>query len=585
MRALVLVITYWLFIGSGIAHAQWQLRVENSESYQKPLKTFISPAEYASLTEVQQAADTIAINLQLAGYFQAYVQPLPTTDSLVYRVEVYPGSPFRWAYLQPGNLDPVMQAQSGYREELFLQQPFRYNDFQQLVENCLEYSESHGYPFASVRLKDVKIDKEEVSATLDYHSGPLIRFGELNVVGTERVNPEFLEAYLGIRTGTIYSEKKVRQITSRLQLLPYLSLVGPVETRFQNEVADLYLPLSYQPTNQINGILSVLPNAGPDGELLLTGELNILLRNLGRTGKTFSLNWQRLQVASQQLEIAYDHPNLLRSPFGVGFNFSLLKEDTLFLNRNVNLNVSYVSGSSQRITAFADWRSSRLTGENSFTTETVAPPLADVSIQGAGLRYEWNRVDRLLFPRRGYMLSVSGRWGRKSVSFWTQEDVQNDQLTYQTEESSQWAGELSFAQYYMLGGSVGLFHRLRGAGLLDQQLFLNELYRLGGLKSLRGFTDNWFFASQYALSNLELRWLLEPESAVPSYLFVFYDQAWLREEYQDYRDMDIPLGVGAGITVSTQAGLFSLVYALGKSQDQVLNFNASKVHFGYINRF
>jgi len=585
MRAFVLVITYWLFIGSGIAHAQWQLRLENPESDRELLKAYLPSAEYASLAEVQQAADTIAINLQQAGYFQAYVQPLPTTDSLVYRVEVYPGPPFRWAYLQPGNLDPIMQAQSGYREELFLQQPFHYADFQQLIENCLEYSESHGYPFASVRLKDIKIDRQEVSATLDYQSGPLIRFGELNVVGTERVNPEFLEAYLGIRTGTIYSETKVRQITSRLQLLPYLSLEGPVETRFQNEVADLYLSLSYQHTNQIDGILSVLPDAGRDGELLLTGELNILLRNLGRTGKTLLLNWQRLQVASQKLTIAYDHPNLLRSPFGVGFDFSLLKEDTLFLNRNVNLNVSYVCGSSQRITVFGDWRSSRLTGESSFTSETVALPLADVSIRGGGIRYEWNQVDRLLFPRRGYTLSVFGRGGRKSVSFWTKEDTQNDELTYQTEESSQWAGELSFAQHYMLGGSVGLFHRLRGAGLLDQQLFLNELYRLGGLKSLRGFTDNWFFASQYALSNLELRWLLEPESAVPSYLFAFYDQAWLREEYQDYHDIDVPLGLGAGISVSTRAGLFSLVYALGKSQDQVLNFNASKVHFGYINRF
>ncbi|MEM9674423.1 MAG: BamA/TamA family outer membrane protein [Bacteroidota bacterium] len=585
MRALVLVIMYWLFVGSGATYAQWQLRIENSEPDKELLRSYLPSVEYASLVEVQQAVDTIIITLQRTGYFQAYVQPLPTTDSLIYRVRIHPGSPFRWAYLQSGNLDPIMQAQSGYREELFLQQPFQYDDFQQLVENCLNYSENHGYPFASVRLKDVKIEGQEISAALDYQSGSLIHFGELNVVGTERVNPEFLEAYLGIRTGSVYSEKKVAQITSRLQLLPYLLLEGPVETRFQNEVADLYLPLSYQPTNQIDGILSVLPDAGRDGELLLTGELNILLRNLGRTGKTFSLNWQRLQVASQQLAITYDHPNLLRSPLGIGFNFSLLKEDTLFLNRNVNLNVSYVSGSSQRITAFGDWRSSRLTGENSFTTETVAPPLADVSIQGGGLRYEWNQVDRLLFPRRGYSLSISGRGGRKSVSFWTQEDAQNDLLTYQTVESDQWAGELSFAQYYMLGSSVGLFHRLRGAGLLDEQLFLNELYRLGGIKSLRGFNDNWFFASQFALSNLELRWLLEPESAIPSYLFAFYDQAWLREEYQGYRGVDVPLGIGAGISVSTSAGLFSLVYALGKSQDQELNFSTSKVHFGYISRF
>lgn len=585
MRAFVLSIAYWVALGIGAAYAQWELQVDGGEDELAFLKPYLPSANYSSQAEAQQAADNIIVSLQHAGYFQATLKPLPTTDSLIYRVEIYPGQPFRWAYLQPGNLDPVMQAQSGFREQLFLQQSFQYADFQKLVANCLEYSEDHGYPFASVQLVNVEIDGQEISATLDYQSGPLIRFGELNVIGTEKINPEFLEAYLGIRTGTIYSEKKVAQIISRLQLLPYLSVTGSVETRFQNEVADLYIPLASLATNQVDGILSVLPNASQSGNLLLTGELSILLRNLGQSGKNFSLNWQRLQVASQQLAIAYDHPNILRSSYGVGFNFNLLKEDTLFINRRINFTLSYIAGKNQRIDAFGDWRSSRLTGENIIDNNNFTLSLADVSVQGGGLRYQWNRVDHQLFPRRGYTLSLLGRGGSKLVSFWTQEGTQNNQLTYQTKQSSQWAGELSFAQYYMLESTFIIYHRLQGGGLLDDQLFVNELYRLGGLKSLRGFVDNMFFASQFALSNIELRWLLEPKNPVPSYLFAFYDQAWLRKQREGRNSIDIPLGIGAGISVSTRAGLFSLVYALGKSRNQMLNLNTSKVHFGYISRF
>nr|WKN38395.1 BamA/TamA family outer membrane protein [Tunicatimonas sp. TK19036] len=586
MRIFLLGVAYWLILGSGVTYAQWQVQVNITDEEKKIAEPYFPSTQHETLASAQTAVAEMITSLQQSGYFQAYATPLPPQDSLLYAVELSVGNPFHWAYLKPGNLDAALQAQSGYREQLFLQQPFHYADFQQMVENCLDYSEEHGFPFASVRLKDIDVEDQAITATLDYQSGPLIRFGELNIIGADNIKPEFLEAYLGVRTGTVYSEKKVAQITSRLQLLPFLTLDGPVETRFQNEVADLYLPLTVQPSNQIDGVLSVLPDVGRDDrKLLLTGELNILLRNLAKSGKTFFLHWQRLQVASQQLSISYDHPNLLRSPFGFGFNFNLLKEDILFLNRKANLSASYLTGKNHRITLFGDWRASRLTGERATMVGNGSSDFADVSVHGGGLQYDWTQVDQLLFPRRGYAFTLMGRSGRKTVSFWKREGTQNDQLIYQTQVSPQWASEFSFTQYYMFGSNLGISHQIQGAALLDNSLFLNELYRLGGLKSLRGFADNWFYASQYALSKLELRWLLEPEIAIPSYLFAFYDQAWMRQQYHNKSNRDYPTGIGAGVSISTRAGLFSLAYALGKSKNQAMSLSTSKVHFGYISRF
>lgn len=585
MRVFILSITYYLTLGISLANAQWQLQVVGSDTELAFLRPYLPSSDFLSRAETRQAANNIITELQQAGYFQAYIELLPPKDSLEYRVTIHAGNSFRWAYLQPGNLDPLLQAYSGYREELFLRQPFLYTDFQKLVNNCLEYTENNGYPFASIQLVDAEIKNQEVSATLAYQSGPLIRFGELNIEGTEKINPEFLEAYLGIQTGTIYSGKKVAQISSRLQRLPYLMLTGPIETKFQNEAADLYLPLAYQASSQVDGILSVLPAEGQGGGVLLTGELNVLLRNLSRSGKMFSLNWQRLQVASQQLSLEYSHPNALRSPLGVNINFNLLKEDTLFLNQQAKLALSYLISGNHRVEVFGDWRSSRLIGENTTTTDYNIPSLANTAVKGGGIGYNWSQVDELLFPRRGYLLALEGRLGQKTTSFWMSEPLQAGQLTQHSEASLQWAGELSFAQHYMVGPALGIYSRLQGGGLADNQLFANELYRLGGLRNLRGFADNAFFASQYVLSNLELRWLLEPESTIPSYLFAFYDQAWMQQQGQQHNTIDTPLGMGAGISITTRAGLFSLAYALGKSQNQTLSFSASKVHFGYISRF
>ena len=46
-------------------------------------------------------------------------------------------------------------------------------------------------------------------------------------------------------------------------------------------------------------------------------------------------------------------------------------------------------------------------------------------------------------------------------------------------------------------------------------VFENELYRIGGLKTLRGFDEDSIFASFYTIGPLETRYLLERNSSVP----------------------------------------------------------------------
>ncbi len=107
------------------------------------------------------------------------------------------------------------------------------------------------------------------------------------------------------------------------------------------------------------------------------------------------------------------------------------------------------------------------------------------------------------------------------------------------------------------------------------------MFRLGGLNTLRGFNENQFFASNYVLSNAELRMHFESNS----FLFLFYDQSYIVTDIGDETSSDEPFGFGLGLQLNTKSGDFKFAYALGKSNSQVINFNLSKIHFGIINRF
>jgi hemolysin activation/secretion protein len=128
-----------------------------------------------------------------------------------------------------------------------------------------------------------------------------------------------------------------------------------------------------------------------------------------------------------------------------------------------------------------------------------------------------------------------------------------------------------------------LLLRLRSEGLLNPRLFTNDLLRLGGLNTLRGFNENQFYASSFALATAEFRQFIGPDS----YVFAFADQAYFRHSLEADRFDDHPVGLGAGLSFRTAAGMFQFVYSLGQagSINQRFGLNASKIHFGLTSRF
>ncbi len=541
-----------------LKHYQYQKNHSDSLSRQLTLQQFLAA-------------------LQQDGYFTARTSSLRQTKDTLYAT-VHPGHRYEWAYLQAGNLNAEIQERSGFREKLFLEKPFRYDQIRHLFEKILQQAENTGYPFATVQLKEVQVAGNHVSAAITYQPGPYITFGRVQVKGTRQIKPEFLQAYLGIQPKSSYDERKIKRIGNLIRALPYLDMTAPVAVTFQNETADVVLTVSERKSNQVDGVVNFLPPEAKGDPWLLTGEFHIALNNLAKSGKQFALDWQRLQIQSQQLKLSYEHPNVFHSFLHLGARFSLYKEDTLFVNRRFAVETGFPFGATHQVRLITDWQSSRLTADRPGSDR----PAGNFDLFSLGLGYTRQQLDHAAFPRQGYALTLLGRAGRKKIgSDIIQSDLLPSDLPARSVQSSVY-GE--FTHYHKLSKAGVLFHKVSGGWLINEYLLLNDLYRLGGLHSLRGFYDNFFFASQYALSNLEVRWLLE-ESPGYSYLFVFYDQAYLLRTTYTQSNRERPAGLGIGLNLGTSAGLFRLAYAVGKTAQQPFNFNLAKIHFGYISRF
>ncbi|HVG42839.1 MAG TPA: BamA/TamA family outer membrane protein, partial [Chitinophagaceae bacterium] len=321
------------------------------------------------------------------------------------------------------------------------------------------------------------------------------------------------------------------------------------------------------------------------------GELNVLLRNSLGAGETIGLNWQQLQQQSPRLNILYEHPFIFKSPFGVKFTFDMFRKDTTFLNINMRLGAVYVVGTSQSASIFIQRLQSIVNGVNALQVQQTKrlPAEGDVSSNNLGVSYDFNNTDFRFNPRKGYELSVTTSAGTKNIKKNNLILELKDPLfpnfkyasLYDTVKLKTYQFRISglVAKYFPIGGQSTLKTAVHAGLYQSGTIFRNELFQIGGYRLLRGFDEESQYLSQYAIGTVEYRYLVGQNSAFFAFVDGGVGKAGERNSHHNY------FGTGLGLSFETKAGIFNIVWALGKREDTELNLRQSKIHLGYINYF
>jgi len=528
-------------------------------------------------TDAMHELKRIVTSLHEASYIAARVDTIYFTKDSA-KAYIWAGMPFYWVSLRKGNIDGYTLDRTGFRERFYRNRPFRYKEYNRLEQAFIKVSENNGFPFASIRLDSMEYTDKGLSAALNYQKGPYFTFDSINVIGKVKTKKRYLMRHLRIYKGAPYSQQRVDEADKLLRELPFLSQTRAPEVIFSKSSATLNVYLAEKKINQIDGIIGFLPGEGSNKKLLVTGELNLALRNLFGTGKALNASWKKIKQSSQTLDLNYMHPKLFGSSVDTRVDFNLYKQDSSFLTVVRKLTFIQRAGQFSKVNVSAGLKTSRaLNG----VTDTSTIKFADYNFYTYGLGYDRNNLDNIFYPRRGWLMSLQGYVGNKTIH----PNQQFDPSYYEGTKlkSVQFNVEGAVERYTKLGKGSVLVTRLTGGKIFNdtKNLYFNDLYRVGGLKSLRGFNENNFFASAYSVGTLEYRFFTDETS----YLLVFYDQGYLVNVLSTVSHYDHPLGFGAGVTFSTPAGVFNFVYSLGNSRDQKINVNLSKIHFGITSRF
>ena len=455
------------------------------------------------------------------------------------------------------------------------EKPVSFKYLSQFEKQIIEYFENTGYPMASVNRQNIGFDKDTISFEWQVIKGELYLVEEVRISGDVNMQPGFIRGLTRLQTNMPYSEERIKRAARRFYELEFANLASEPGVIFTPSGARIEFPLERLKANRFDGIAGVTSVPGIDNEsdYRISGQLNLYLLNSLGYGEFIDMQWRAPGEGSQQLRLATSFPYILGTPVAAGYDFSMNKQDSTFLLVRHRPEIRFQG---YRLFSFSTF--AIIETNNVFLSQT-AENLSNISLADYrktlyGLEIKLRSGLTNHTYNAGWLVRTSIATGNRIIDNSTAISGVSDKTVQYVSEST--------IRHHIPWGRQSMFTYSIIAYLQTGTTFLeNELYRIGGFYSLKGFDENSLLGSSYSIITTEYRFYMAQET----FFSLLANFAWLENKSPAGYYNNFPLGLAAGLHFRTQPGILSVYYALGKTPKQVFQFRNALIHVGFISVF
>ena len=301
----------------------------------------------------------------------------------------------------------------------------------------------------------------------------------------------------------------------------------------------MYLYLKKEKINSFDGIINFNSQKNKKG-LLFTGHLKLNINNILNTGEDFKISWIANGEERQSFSTYLKLPYIFNTPITPEIEFKIHKQDSTFLNNSTKLNLNYTLKRNLTIGLHYNSINSENTTNNTDDNQLIS---LKSSFIGLNLAYETHK-------EHPFFISIQPATGKRKT---TNTTLNQFKLTSKTN----FTYNINKRNVLNLSNTTGI--------LQSNNLVTNELFRIGGANSIRGFSEESIFASQFTFFNTEYRY----KTSLKSYFFSITDIGFTKE--LTINDTYTSLGLGYKLTNKNTSLKTSLV--VGKNSSSSFNLN------------
>ena len=495
------------------------------------------------------------------GFISASVDSVDFKSDTI-KVWLFSGNKYVWSSVDLNMLGDKLQL-SKYIPTI--NQIVNWPDFELYLDKSLNYYSNNGYPFVSVSTDSVVVNSNSLKLSVNINSGPKIVYDNLIVKGSLRVNNKYLSKVLNIKPKNNYVHSDVQKIDKRLQSLSFVKQIKESELEFNGDKCTNYLYLDKRRVNNFSGILGLNSDKG---KAKLTGEVLLDIKNIFKNGESFLFNWQSLANATQSLKTQFNSPYLLWD-FGVGVDFAFYKRDTSFVDVNPQFYLQFNLSATDNLKLIYSYRKSynvgqlaKVSGSNSITKNLY------------GLSFSRNMYNPYSLSSPGYKANLSALAGNRLTY---QSNSESKKYYFQFDYS--FKSKVLFSKKFdMTFSSIGGYMYVADDNL--SSINQNEVYRVGGVKNLRGYNDDEFYTPLFSTLSIEPGFIVGDDFR----LFSFFDLGLVAD--MSCKSLTDPkYGSGLGFQWFMNRGIVKMSYSVGWYKNNPISFQRAKVNVSYVALF
>ncbi len=428
------------------------------------------------------------------------------------------------------------------------------NQLEEILNDISTFQELKGNAFSKIKLKKIRIDKKTLYAEIDLTTSKKRKIDKVIIKGYENFPETFIKNYLNINFKTTFNKKKLMEISKLSKGLDFVSETKPPETLFTKDSTLIYIYLKKIKGSSFDGLINF--TSQENGKLQFNGHLDLKLKNILNKGEQLNLFWNSFGNEKQEFSISVKTPYIYNSKLSPEFTFSIYKQDSTFLNTKLNTLLKYqIKNNSNLFVSFNSENSENLTNASLDNINTFQNYFL-------GFGYEYKVPKNDIFGNNTFYLNINPSFGKRKTI-----DNTSQQIKIAT----------TLAYLLDLNRKNSLYFRNKTALLNSTNYFDNELFRIGGNKSIRGFNEQSIFVKNYLLQNIEFRY----QTSKSSYMYTITDLALITAT----NSKEKLYSFGLGYLFNSNNSQINISTAVGTNTKNPIDFKNTQFFVNWVNFF
>jgi len=427
----------------------------------------------------------------------------------------------------------------------------------QFLEKNLSNLEKNGYLLASLQLATLKKERDYLSATLEVELNQPRTLSGIEIIGYPTFPVGVRKAIFRNARKKVFNQANLDEIQQAFGKLLFVNQLKYPEILFTKDSTKVFVYLEKSKPNRFDGYIGFSNDKAQ--KLVFNGYLDLQLQNILNKGEYLNLYWKNDGNKQTTFQLGAELPYLMRSPLGIKTNLRLFKQDSLFQNTQLDLHLGYYFSYNTKLFAGLQQTTSVAIQK----TNTLNVYDFSNSFITSSFDYLNPNLDSYLFREKTKIKAKIGFGSR----------------THLGKKEGQYFGQLEWSHHFQWGSRHSIMLKQHNYYLHSSTYISNELYRFGGIHSLRGFSENSLQANFFSGLMTEYRYLVASNLYVHS---VF--------DYGIQQDKSTKLntqlrGIGFGFGLLTKNVMLHFVYANGGNYEKFNNLNNSVVQISVNTKF